>query len=469
LAVSSKVPASEWKRKIVHVGMGVFALALRWLAWPAAAAAAAAAVLFNIFAMPVVGRSLYRDRVRRTDPGIVAYPAMVLVLILLFRDDLAVAAAAWGMMALGDPAATIAGKSIGGPALAWNRRKTVAGFLAGALFAGAGAALLFRFVSGTFPPALACGVAATVYALAESLETGLDDNWIAPLPAALALFFLIGAPAGVWQAAVPLLGGRLILAFAVNAVVAAVAWRGGLVSLSGAVAGAVAGTLIADWGGWGAYGVLWVFFLLGTLATRAGYRIKEARGSAQADHGQRGAAHVAANCGLPAIVLLLGVVGGHRGPLAAGWGRAFGLAGVAFAAAFAAALADTLGTEVGSLAGQTAYSLTRFRRVPPGTRGAVSLEGTLAGVFGALLIAAAAALVGVTSWRALGAVTAGGVAGSLAESLLLDGAARRGIALDHEFVNLFNTFVGALVALEIAVSVAIGRLYVPFGVIGGAV
>jgi uncharacterized protein (TIGR00297 family) len=461
LAAASKVSASEWKRKVVHIGMGAFALALRWLSWPLAALAALAALLFNLFVMPVVGRSLYRDRARRRDPGIIAYPAMVLSIILLFRRDLAVAAAVWAMMAVGDPAATIAGTSIGGPPLPWNRRKTVAGFLSAALFAAAGAACLFRFVSGAFPPLLACAAAAGIYAVAESLETGLDDNWVAPLPAALAFWFLLAAPAGSLEAAGPLLAARLPLAFAVNAVLAGVAWRLGVVSGSGAVAGAVAGTLIADWGGWGAYGVLWTFFLGGTLATRAGYRVKQARGSAQADGGRRGAAHVAANCAVPALALLLGLfVGAARSPQG---GRAIALAGVAFSAAFAAALADTLGTEVGSLAGRTAYSLTRLRRARPGSRGAVSVEGTIAGAGGALLVAAAAAAFGVASWRSLGAITAGGIAGSLAESLLLDATARRGIEVDHEFVNLFNTFVGALVALEVAVSAALGHLYIPFG------
>ena len=83
--------------------------------------------------------------------------------------------------------------------------------------------------------------------------------------------------------------------------------RSRVVSRSGAIAGAIAGFLILLFGGWPAYGLLWAFFLLGTVATKLGYRRKKAAGVAQADSGRRGAAHVAANCLVPASLLLLGV------------------------------------------------------------------------------------------------------------------------------------------------------------------
>ena len=66
--------SAEWQRKAVHAGMGLFALALRWLDWRGAAVCAAAALAFNVWAIPRIGRHLYRDRLRRHDAGIVAYP-----------------------------------------------------------------------------------------------------------------------------------------------------------------------------------------------------------------------------------------------------------------------------------------------------------------------------------------------------------------------------------------------------------
>ena len=138
---------AEWKRKAVHAGMGLFALALRYLDWRVAALCAGAALAFNVFAMPKIGRALYRSSVPKRDTGIVAYPAMVLLLILVFGDsDLPLVAAVWAMMAFGDPAATIAGRLVGGPALPWNGDKTWVGLLADWAVAGSTSVAVFSFV-----------------------------------------------------------------------------------------------------------------------------------------------------------------------------------------------------------------------------------------------------------------------------------------------------------------------------------
>ncbi len=441
------MPASEWKRKAVHAGMGLLALTLRWLDWKAAAAVALAALLFNLFVMPRIGRGIYRDSSRARDIGIVAYAAMVLFLILLFRGRyLPIAAAVWAMMAFGDPAATITGRLLRGPLLSWNREKTRAGLLANWAVGGAGAVLVFRFVAARRlePVAVAilvCGSA--LYAFLESVRSGLDDNLVAALPTALAVFQLGRLAAGEglpW----PGLGALTILAAAgVNAIVALAARRLALVSASGAWAGALAGLLVILAGGWGSYAVLWVFFLGGTAATRWGYRRKEQRGVSQADRGRRGAAHVVANVGVPAALLVLGAPP------------------VCFVAALAAALADTLGTEIGTLYGHSPFSPLTLRRLRVGSPGAISAPGVLAGVAGAALMGMAGALTGLLSVPAIAVVAAAGTAGSLAESLALDLGRGKGLRLDHDFANAFNTLVGALVALEILLSMESHGVFLP--------
>ena len=441
------MPPSEWKRKSVHAGMGLLALTLRWLDWKAAAAVALAALLFNLFVMPRIGRGIYRDPSRTRDTGIVAYAAMVLALILLFRDRyLPIAAAVWAMMAFGDPAATIAGRLLRGPVLPWNREKTWAGLLANWAVGGAGAVLVFRFVAARRlePVAVAilvCG--ALLYAFLESVRSGLDDNLVAALPTALAVFQLGRLAAGEGFPWPPLTAASILGAAAVNATVALATRRLSLVSTSGAWAGALAGFLVVVAGGWGAYAVLWAFFLAGTVATRWGYHRKERQGVAQADRGRRAAAHVVANVGVPAALLVLAAPP------------------VAFVAALGAALADTLGTEIGSLYGRTPFSLVRFRRLPVGTAGAVSAPGVLAGAAGAALMGAVGVLAGILPSAAIAVVAAAGVAGSLAESLALDLARRSGLRLDHEFANAFNTLVGALVAIEILLSLERHGLFLP--------
>lgn len=440
------ITPSEWRRKAVHAGMGLPALTLRWLDWKAAAVLALGALLFNLFVMPRVGRGIYREPARARDTGIVAYAAMVLVLILLFRQRyLPIAAAVWAMMAFGDPTAAVAGRLLGGPTLPWNREKTWAGSLSNWAVGGLAAVLVFRFVTARplVPGAAAILVAgAALFAFLESVRSGLDDNLVAALPTALAVFQLGSmAGSGRWPAVGPV--GTLAAAAAINAAVAFVTRRLGVVSSSGAVAGAVAGFVVLSAGGWGAYAVLWTFFVAGTAATKWGYPRKISAGVAQADRGRRGAPHVVANVGVAAALLLL-----HVRP-------------VAFAAALGAALADTLGTEIGGLYGRRPFSLITLSRRAAGDAGAVSAVGVAAGAMGVALLGAAAALAGVVPFAAIPVVAAAGLAGSLAESVVSDLAGRGGRRLDHEFANAFNTLIGALAALEISLSIEAGRLFLP--------
>ncbi|MEO8191902.1 MAG: DUF92 domain-containing protein, partial [Acidobacteriota bacterium] len=448
------------KRKAVHAGMGLLALLLAVLDWRGAALLAGAALLFNFFVMPRIGRAIYRDPTRPRDTGIVAYAAAVLALVLLYRHHLAIAASVWGMLAFGDPAAAIAGRALGGPRLPWNPRKTWAGLAANFLVSTAAGIFLYRFVSAAGPATPTAGTgavigAAAAFALLESLRTGIEDNLVAPLPASLVLWGSLAAGPRAYELLVqyPGFAGNLIVAVALNAVLAAVMARFGLVSRSGAVAGFAVGVLLLVLGGWGAYELLWVFFALGTAATKIGWAVKSARGTAQEDSGRRGARHVVANCGVAVAILL--VAAGRRPFLP---DAAF----AAFTAAWAAALADTLGTEVGSLAGRNPVSILRGRRVAPGTAGAVSWQGTLAGALGALAIGAVGFAAGMIPLTLVWVVAAGGVAGSLCESLLADLGARQGFRLDHEFANALNTAAGAAVAAEIALSLARGRIYLPF-------
>lgn len=447
----------ELKRKAVHAGMGLFALLLRWIDWKTAAALAAAALLFNLFVMPRIGRGIYRDASKERDPGIVAYPAMVLVLILLFRRLLPFAAALWGMMAFGDPAATIVGKALGGPKLPWNPKKTWVGLAAYAVVGTAAAVAIYALVGPEialqWPLIALLGAIVIVGALFESWDTGLDDNWLPPIPCAVLLACAVAVIlCERWREL-----GSLHWPLAIGVNVAVAFAMGGLrlVAPSGAVAGAIVGSIVLVFGGWSAYAILWAFFALGTAATRIGYRRKEERRTAQAGGGRRGARHVVANCGVAALVcatgwLVANITGGLAFPAAA------------FAGALAAALADTLGTEVGSLYGRRPVSPLSLKPVPTGTPGAVSIVGLAGGFLGAGAIGVVAASVGWIPWLLVWAVVVAGLAGSVAESVLSDAVGRRGGRAGHEFANVFNTFVGAVVAAEIAASVQLGTIYLPF-------
>ena len=140
----------EAARRVVHVGCVAFALLLRWLTWPQAALLALAAFVFNWQVLPRVGgRGMWRspDVERGYPVGILAYPLAVLALVLLFRDRLWMAAAGWGILAVGDGMASLVGQAIGGPRLPWNARKGWVGFASFVVFGAAAAALLWAFTA----------------------------------------------------------------------------------------------------------------------------------------------------------------------------------------------------------------------------------------------------------------------------------------------------------------------------------
>jgi uncharacterized protein (TIGR00297 family) len=230
---------------------------------------------------------------------------------------------------------------------------------------------------------------------------------------------------------------RLLIAVGVNLVVALTAFFAGAVGRSGVVAGLVVGSLIYYAVGLPGYSVLLLFFVLGSALSKLGYSRKAALGVAQEAGGRRGAKHAAANCGTGALLAIAVLIVGPGHP-------AVPALLAAYLGAFATALADTTGSEIGQLYGKTPILITTFKRVPVGTDGAVSLEGTLAGIL-------ASALIGLLGFWLIGpafgllgvaAVVLGAFVGTTAESYL--GATIEGLEhVDNEVINFANTVIGA--------------------------
>jgi uncharacterized protein (TIGR00297 family) len=437
--------ATEVRRKAVHVGMASFALLLRWLDVRGAALCALAAFAFNLVVLPRLGgRSLFRegDRARGYPVGILLYPLVVLALVLLFPRRLDLAAAGWGFLAFGDGFATLVGASLGGRRLPWNPRKSWSGLLGYVVFGCLGATALSSFVAGQLPgPAglVAFLLAALVGAVLESLPSELDDNLVPPLAAAGALALLLPALPNAALLLEPDALRRLAVGVGVNVALPALAAALGVVRPSGAVAGGIVGALVLGLGGLGPYALLWAFFAGGTLATRFGRARKEAMGKAEEAGGRRSAANVLANCSVAAFLVAC----------AALTPAASSLLHLAAAAAFATALMDTVGTEVGQAIRTPTVLLPDLRRVPPGTDGAVSIAGTLAGLLAAALLGLVGALFGLYEPAALPVVVVAAFAGTVVESLLgRDGASWR--VTNGHVLNLFNTLAGAAVAALIA-------------------
>jgi uncharacterized protein (TIGR00297 family) len=230
-------------------------------------------------------------------------------------------------------------------------------------------------------------------------------------------------------------------------------------SISGAIAAAIVGTLsIAAGWSWGI--VLLAFFASASALSKVGERRKtDLTGSIVEKGGARDAIQVLANGGIYAAAALGEVVFPSSIWFAIGAG------------ALAASCSDTWATEIGTLAGGDPISIISGKTVPAGTSGGITFAGTIAAIAGALFIAVVAALA---SWPVpFTAITVGGIVGALTDSVLGGSVqARRwcdlcavstervvhgcgtktrpagGIAgLDNDSVNTICSAIGALVAL----------------------
>jgi uncharacterized protein (TIGR00297 family) len=435
---------SENARQWVHVGSGAFAFLLKILTWWQAAAMAAAALVFNVLVLPRVGgRRLYRpvDDARGFPLGILLYPLAVLLLILLFSSRLEIAAAAWGILAFGDGAATLVGRRRRGRTLPWNRDKTIAGTASFIICASVGGCVLAWWTrpTGSMWFTLLAPIAASLAAaLVESIPVCLDDNLSVPATAA-GVFWIAGmvTPEAMGLAG-PAIVSRLPWAVALNGLVAWIGYRGRTVSSSGAIAGALIGVTIFAGGGAGAWALLLLTFILASATSRLGLKRKMLLGIAEERGGRRGAGNAIANCGVAALAAFAAVATPERAS-----------ALLALAAALTAAGSDTVASEIGKSWGRSTFLITTLGRVKPGTSGAMSLEGTAAGLLAALALASASAALGLIPGAIIIGVIVAATAGALVESAL--GATLEGPGiLNNDMLNFINTAVAAAVALALA-------------------
>jgi uncharacterized protein (TIGR00297 family) len=225
---------------------------------------------------------------------------------------------------------------------------------------------------------------------------------------------------------------HLLVALLVTATFAALASALEMVSWGGALGGLIVGTSIYTSLGPQGFTVLAVFVVGGSLLTRLGYQGKQRAGLAQERSGRRGAKNAFANCAVAVLCAALAAATGYPSFVAA------------FVASLAAAFADTAESEVGQIYGRTPRLITTLRKVPPGTDGAVSLPGTLAGIAAATVTAAlclALGLLGDPHTMLLVALAA--FLGTVTDSLI--GA--RYPRIGNEATNLLCTLVAAVLTL----------------------
>lgn len=430
---------NETLRKSLHIAFGFAAFALKWLSWEVAALVCVVAIISNWLVLHrLVGKRVARD-VRGFDAGIVLYPIAVLLLILVFRHQLVYAAIGWVMLAFGDGVATLAGKSVPLARLPWHRDKSWGGLLS-FVVAGAAGGLAVSYWLGT-PMPWTVLLTAIVCAVVESLPLRVDDNLTVPFAAAVTLI-VAGIepvqPYAAWPDTIPWL--------IVNAVLALIGYFARSVNFSGALGGWFLGAILILGAGWPLYVALLAFFVIGTACTKLGYRKKAAAGLAQEGGGRRGFSHAFSNVGVAAICaiavsrLARTAEGAELVPLFMG------------IASLATAAADTTASEIGQLLGRRTFLPLTLRRVERGTEGAVSIEGTLAGLMAGLAVAVAgmAAVdrmygeLVTFDWRIVALITTSAFAGSYLESIAGSWNRKQERPVPNGVLNFFNTAAGAV-------------------------
>lgn len=186
--------------------------------------------------------------------------------------------------------------------------------------------------------------------------------------------------------------------------------------------------------------------VLTSLSTRLGRRRKEQLGTAEPRKG-REASQVSANIGA-ATLLSFGVVQGWQ--LDQPWLHLSALPAWAVfvpgLACLCEAAADTVSSELGQLLNSRPRMITTLRVVEPGTDGAISFGGTLAGILAAGLVALAGSAALHGDWLFFALCWAAGVFGLFFDSLLGATFERLGW-LNNDAVNFLSTLSSAAFAL----------------------
>jgi len=203
----------------------------------------------------------------------------------------------------------------------------------------------------------------------------------------------------------------------------------------GALAGGLCAVLAFAGAGFTGVGMMTAFFIAGTVATSWRRADKKKLEITDADHAGRNAGQVLANSGVAAIA----------GVLALLFPAYINSWSLAIAACFSSATADTLASELGTVYGKRFYNIISLKPDQRGLDGVVSLEGTLLGMLGSVLIALIYYAGFGSVWHIMIIVVAG-TAGNLADSVLGAVLERRGL-LKNDAVNFSNTLIAALVAI----------------------
>jgi len=193
--------------------------------------------------------------------------------------------------------------------------------------------------------------------------------------------------------------------------------------------------------GWRGWSTCVMYLVGGSAVTKVKKAKKEALGIAEGRGGTRGPENVWGSAATSAVCALASLR----------WPAYATLLRIGFVAALVSKLSDTCQSEIGKAYGKTTYLITTLQLVPAGTEGAVSAEGTAAGIVGSAVLSAYAVACGLVSRSALLPCMLAAVIATTAESIIGASAQDRFKLLTNEVVNFIMTVVGAVSGIAVAV------------------
>ena len=205
----------------------------------------------------------------------------------------------------------------------------------------------------------------------------------------------------------------------------------------------ILGTILWSTLGGAGWALCVIYLVCGVGVTKVGKAEKEALGIAEGRGGMRGPENLWGSAAAGALCALAA----PYFPMSAMTLQ------VGYVASLATKLSDTCASEIGKAYGRTTYLITTLRPVPKGTEGAVSLEGTLAGVVGSVIIALAGWQLRLCGPLGVALSVFAALVATTCESLI--GATVQGKVkwLTNELVNFINTAIGATLAIALRIAI----------------